>query len=173
MNAENGDGETVMTMPTTEEMKQVLNQFSSVRKEKDLSEFRIKEVKVNLVKLPKEAVGLSRNHLVIKNYGPLIELAITKYIGSNCLDSIYRTFKTVKLQDLLGAVNAEDSGEEREGKVQFAGGFRKLQFGARPRFDIYRTEKTKVQDLRDFENILKKDFSPDSSISRLLMNITN
>ena len=172
-NAENGDGETVMTMPTTEEMKQVLNQFSSVRKEKDLSEFRIKEVKVNLVKLPKEAVGLSRNHLVIKNYGPLIELAITKYIGSNCLDSIYRTFRTVKLQDLLGAVNAEDSGEEREGKVQFAGGFRKLQFGARPRFDIYRTEKTKVQDLRDFENILKKDFSPDSSISRLLMNITN
>lgn len=168
-NAENGDGETVMTMPTTEEMKQVLNQFSS--KEKDLSEFRIKEVKVNLVKLSKEV--LPSNQHVIRNFGPLVELAVTKYIGSNCLDSIYRTFRTVKLQDLLGAVTAEDSGEEREGKVQFAGGFRKLQFGARPRFDIYRTEKTKVQDLRDFENILKKDFSPDSSISKLLMNITN
>ena len=75
-----------------------------------------------------------------------------------------------ELRELLEAVNGEDLGEQT---VQFAGGFRKLQFGVRPRFDIYRTEKTKVQDLRDFEKILKKDFPADSSISKLLLNISN
>ena len=186
--AKNGQGQTVMKMTRSEEMKQLLAQFSS--------DDKVKQVTVNLVKLEMSEemkqqlipaqysdenvnqvrVGLVKqsNQVVPRNCIPLIELSITKYIASNGLASIYRTFKTTKLEDLLSGVNNDrvESGEKSLDRIEFAGGFKKLQFGVRPRFDLYRSEKIKVQDLRDYNKLInKKDISPDSPISTLLRNL--
>merc|ERR1739848_296996 len=66
--------------------------------------------------------------LKMSNCVPLIELAITKYIASNGLPSIYKAFKTVKLEDLLSGVNNVEAEDKSAERVEFAGGFRKLQF---------------------------------------------
>ena len=62
----------------------------------------------------------------------MIELSITKYIASNGLASIYKTFKTTKLEDLLSGVN-NNRIEKSLDRINFAGGFKKFQFGVRPR----------------------------------------
>ena len=166
--AENRDGETVMTMPTTEEMKQMLDRFCPVKQEeKDLSECKIKQVEVRLVKLPNSA------RIFPKTYVPLLELAITQYIRSNSLDSVYSTFRTTKLENLLHAVDHGQSKDNTGQNIVFAGGFQKLMFGSRPRFDIYRSEKTKVQDLRDFESLIRRNTDANSPLARLFIMNSN
>ena len=147
----------------TEEMRQQLRPAPSASQEKP------KHVRVDLVKPSKPS-----NKVIPRNCGPLIELSITKYIASNGLASIYKTFKAAKLEDLLSGVNngKVELEDQSVDKIKFPGGFKKFQFGVRPRFDLYRSEKTKVQDLRDYEQLInKKDLAEESPISTLLYNL--
>ena len=112
--------------------------------------------------------------VIPRNCGPLIELSITKYIASNGLASIHKTFHAAKLEDLLSGVNngkveLEDKSVD---KIEFAGGFKRFQFGVRPRFDLHRSEKIKVQDLRDYGQLINsKDLPEESPIRTLLFNL--
>ena len=126
-----------------------------------VSEPQVKQVSVDLVKPSNQAVP--------RFCFPLIELSIIKYIASNSLPSIYRTFKSTKLEDLISGVN-NDRVEIEEESIEFAGGFKKFQFGVRPRFDLHRTEKVKVQDLRDYGQLINGT-GTDSPISTLLLNL--
>ena len=116
----------------------------------------------------------THQHNQDKRLVPLIELSITKYITSNGLASIYNIFKTTKLEDLLSGVS-NDKVEDKEKslrRITYAGGFKKYQFGVRPRFDLYRNETVKVQDLRDYEKLINKKAIPvDSLISTFLFNL--
>ena len=182
--ARNGEGKTVMKMATSEEMKQLLAQFSNHEKTKkvgvDLVKMEMTEemkqqiqngeqVRVDLVKRSKPS-----QQVIPRNCGPLIELSLTKYIASNGLASIYKTFHNAKLEDLLSGVNngkveVEDKSLD---KIEFSGGFKKYQFGVRPRFDLHRSEKIKVQDLRDYGQLInRKDIPEESPISNLLFNL--
>ena len=175
--ARNGQGKTVMKMTMSEEMNQLLAQYSNDKKVKpvrvDLVKLKMSEElkhsqteKVSQVKVESNQVKPSKQVLP-RNSSPLIELSINKYVASHSLGSIYTTFKTAKLEDLLSAVNNDpvEVEEKSAEKIEFAGGFQKVQFGVRPRSDLYRSETVKVQDLRDYDKLISmKYITADSPI---------
>ena len=97
-----------------------------------------------------EEEARARELLVNRSYGALLELSITKYCGAHSIADVNRIFKCLSLEDKEVSAN--------------------LQIGKRPRHEVFRGEKVKTKDLKDFEKLLERkiEISDDHPLSTLL-----
>ena len=137
-------GETVATLARSDEMRDLVKQFLN-------SNIRTSN-KENCLSGP-----LSINNKEL--FGLLTELSVTKYIAMNCLPHIYAMYKEVKVSEVLEAYDEDISIKLNEkqskwGPMDLKDGLIVKQFGRRPRFEIFRSEGVKSQDIRDYENLI-------------------
>jgi len=137
-------GDTVATLAKSDEMKDLIKQFLN-------SNTRLND-KENCLSGP-----LSINNKEL--FGLLTELSVTKYIAMNCLPHIYAMYKEVKVSEVLEAYEEDISIKLNEkqskwGPMDLKDGLIIKQFGRRPRFEIFRSEGVKSQDIRDYENLI-------------------
>jgi len=143
-------GDTIATLAKTDSMRELVKQFSN-----RYSRMYDKE---NCLSGP---LSISNKEL----FGVLIDISVTKYIGMNCLPHIYAMYKEVRVSEVLEAYEECISIKLNEkqakwGPMDLKDGLIVKQFGRRPRFDIFRSESVKSQDIRDYENLVyyKKQF---------------
>eukprot|EP00092_Neocalanus_flemingeri_P019112 GFUD01020702.1.p1 GENE.GFUD01020702.1~~GFUD01020702.1.p1 ORF type:complete len:1318 (+),score=442.38 GFUD01020702.1:70-3954(+) len=137
-------GETVVTLAKTDEMRELLKSFSD-----NYSRTCEKE------NCPTGPLFIPKKDL----FGLLTELSVTKYIATNCLPHIYGMFKEVKVSEVIRANERNISLKLNEkqakwGPMDLKDGLIVEQFSRRPRFDVFRSEAVKCQDVRDFENLI-------------------
>lgn len=83
-----------------------------------------------------------------------------KYISALNLAAVYATFKEIDFEEVVAEARKGASVLPNGSQQQFCGtmdlreGLTKLQFQKKPRFDLFRSEQVKSQDLRDFEQLM-------------------
>jgi len=137
------NGDTIDTLAKTDEMKEMLKSFA------DNSRICEKE------NCPTGPLFIPKKEL----FGLLTELSVTKYIAMNCLPHIYGMFKGVNVSEVLRAHKDNISIKLNEmqlkwGPMDLKDGLIVEQFSRRPRFDLFRSEAVKSQDMKDFENLI-------------------
>jgi len=146
------NGETLSNLAKSNEMKKLLDSYSHSISFQD-------EGKEN--RPLNNPVSIDNKEL----FGLLTEVSISKYIAMNCLPHIYAMYKDVKVSEVISAHEQNlsiklNKKQERWGPLNLRDGLIDSQFGRRPRFEVFRNEELKSQDVKDFENLLyfKKQF---------------
>ena len=137
-------GDTVATLAKIDEMRELLKSYVD-----NYSRMCVKE------NCPTVPLGIPKKDI----FGLLTELSITKYVAMNCLPHIYGMFKEVNVSEVLRANEEKipiklNEKQSRWGPMDLKDGLIVEQFGSRPRFDLFRSESVKSQDVRDFENLI-------------------
>lgn len=138
------EGTTIATLAKTDEMKELIKSYSS-----NYSRSSDKE------NCPSGPLAIPKKDL----FGLLTEMSITKYIAMNCLPHIYAMYKEVRVSEVLHAqeenivIKLNDK-QAKWGPIDLKDGLIVKQFGRRPRFEVFRSEAVKSQDMKDFENLI-------------------
>jgi len=137
-------GDTIATLAKTDEMRELINQFAN-----NFSRINDKE------NCPNSPLAITNKEL----FGLLAELSFTKYISMNCLPHIYAMYKEVKVSEVLVAQEENiviklNKKQSKWGPIDLKDGLIVKQFGRRPRFEMFRSEAVKSQDVKDYENLL-------------------
>jgi len=187
LSTKTGNDETVLSLVKSEEMKELLEEFSSNVEKKEVIAEAKKEESIKLevnetasckVKLEhdddKENLS-SETGVVIRNglkFNVMLELSFVKYCRANSVDKAYKLFKETSVEDLLEATQ-DDFKPNTSNAIQFLGGFNPVIFNSRkPNFELHRENVAKSQDMRDFEKLVKfEELLPNVTLEHPLYNL--
>jgi len=139
LSAKTKAGETMVSLAKSDSMKAVLNRFSGGGN------------------VPKPEISGTLSISNPEMFKVLLEQALVKYISALNLAAVYSTFKEIDFEEVVAEARKGASVLPNASQQQFCGtmdlreGLTKLQFKKKPRFDLFRSEQVKSQDLRDFE----------------------
>jgi len=146
MKAKTKDGNTLLSLAKTSEMKNLIKSFTDPCSGKN-----------NVENFPPSGPLLVTN---LPRFEVFLSLSITKYIATNYLGHVYGAYKHIKLDQVISAskegkyILPNDEQEQFCGRQDLGVGLVSNQFDRKARFDLYRPEITKGRDLKDFEQLL-------------------
>ena len=140
LSAKTKAGETMVSLARSDSMKAILNRFSGGD-------------------VPKPDISGTLSISNPEMFKVLLDQALVKYISALNLAAVYATFKEIDFEEVMAEARKGASVLPNSSQQQFCGtmdlreGLTKLQFKKKPRFDLFRSEQVKSQDLRDFEQV--------------------
>jgi len=140
LSAKTKAGETMVSLAKSDSMKAIINRFSGG------------------YLIPECPGTLSIPNLEM--FKVLLDQALINYISAHNLAAVYATFKEIDFEEVVAEAKKDTRVEPNAKQQQFCGsidlreGLKSLQFNKRPRFDLARSERTKSEDLRDFEKLM-------------------